>query len=130
MKKNDTAPSRAWFVKGDHDLQAAEIILKENDPPTDMICFHCQQAVEKYLKGFLVNQGITFFKEHDLIYLLDLCKQKDVSFSELEEPANALNDYAVETRYPFEEEIAYPIEEAEHAIQLVKKAIEFVKSKL
>jgi HEPN domain-containing protein len=42
-----------WFEKGDHDLQTIEGIYHLENPPLDMVCFHAQQCVEKYLKGFL-----------------------------------------------------------------------------
>lgn len=126
----DTTVATAWFAKGDNDLKTAEIVVNEPDAPTDTVCFHCQQAAEKYFKGYLVNQGVTFFKEHDLIYLLDLCKEKDGSFAEVEEAANTLNNYAVETRYPFEEEIVYTLDEARQALALAKRVKGLVLGKV
>ena len=38
----------------------------EDDCPTDTVCFHAQQCVEKYLKAFLVLEGIDFPKAHDI----------------------------------------------------------------
>ena len=43
---------RYWFERGNDDLRACEILMKENGTP-NTICFHAQQAAEKYLKGFL-----------------------------------------------------------------------------
>lgn len=42
-----------WFNKGNNDLIAGSHILTMPEPPTDIVCFHSQQAAEKYLKGFL-----------------------------------------------------------------------------
>ena len=44
----------AWLKKADSDLKNAELVLSAADehPPYDTVCFHCQQAVEKYLKHF------------------------------------------------------------------------------
>lgn len=36
---------QGWFEKGDHDFQAACTLLAAPEPLTDVICFHCQQAV-------------------------------------------------------------------------------------
>ncbi len=44
--------AKKWFKKGNNDLKAGEYILSMPNPPTDTICFHSQQAVEKYLNGF------------------------------------------------------------------------------
>ncbi|OGX39842.1 MAG: hypothetical protein A3G91_04790 [Omnitrophica WOR_2 bacterium RIFCSPLOWO2_12_FULL_50_9] len=54
--------AKEWLRKGDSGLRSAEILIKEEHPPTDTACFHCQQAVEKYLKGYLTLQKIDFLK--------------------------------------------------------------------
>ena len=41
-----------WLIIADRDLRTAEQGLKAEEVITDTICFHCQQAVEKYLKAF------------------------------------------------------------------------------
>ena len=45
-----------WFAKADEDLYATEILFK-HDPNfvLNVIGFHCQQSVEKYLKAFLIS---------------------------------------------------------------------------
>jgi hypothetical protein len=45
-----------WLIKADNDLKTAEFCLTAEQPITDTICFHCQQAVEKYLKLFIVSK--------------------------------------------------------------------------
>ena len=76
-----------WFKKADNDLKNAKAVIEVEEPPTDTICFHCQQTAEKYLKGFLAYHNIEFEKEHDLDYLLDLCCQMDSSFDSLRDMA-------------------------------------------
>lgn len=34
--------------------------------PSDEICFHCQQAVEKFLKALLQEAAVAFYKTHNL----------------------------------------------------------------
>ena len=46
-----------WLRKARNDLVSARILLAHGDPVTDTACFHCQQAVEKTLKAFLVYLG-------------------------------------------------------------------------
>lgn len=44
-----------WVSKAENDLRAAvETLRVERNCPTDTICFHAQQCVEKYLKALLV----------------------------------------------------------------------------
>ncbi len=44
---------------------------------TSTICFHAQQAVEKYLKAFLAFHDIDFPRTHDVDYLLMECQKID-----------------------------------------------------
>lgn len=47
---------KEWIERGKHDLEVAKILLAEGEYP-DMVLFHIHQAVEKYLKGFLIYNG-------------------------------------------------------------------------
>lgn len=116
-----------WFKKGDSDLRSAEILIKEEHPPTDTACFHCQQAAEKYLKGYLTLQKVDFLKSHDLDYLLKLCKESNHKFVDYEEAALVLNKYGIEPRYPADIPVYYSVEETKAAIKLAKEIIRFIK---
>jgi HEPN domain-containing protein len=63
-----------WFRFADMDLGSAEFLLGKHPVPVEIICFHCQQSAEKYLKGILVLHGIQPPKIHDLQELCNLCK--------------------------------------------------------
>ena len=44
-----------WLKHADDDIDTA-LLLKEMRPQHyEIICYHCEQAVEKYLKGYLVS---------------------------------------------------------------------------
>ena len=47
------AETRAWLIKAVTDLRAAELDLGASPPLLEDVVFHCQQAAEKALKGFL-----------------------------------------------------------------------------
>jgi HEPN domain-containing protein len=46
-----------------------------DDRLTGQVIFHSQQAVEKYLKSYLVENNISFPKIHDLPKLYELVKK-------------------------------------------------------
>ena len=49
-----TAVVSEWVAKAENDLKSAALILRAGkDCPTDTVCFHAQQVVEKYLKALL-----------------------------------------------------------------------------
>ena len=62
-----------WVLKAEHDLTTAAITLKlGTHGPTDTICFHAQQCVEKYLKALLAWHGVDAPKTHNIKRLLPL----------------------------------------------------------
>src|SRR5438045_2052437 len=62
-----------WAAKAENDLITAAHTLKlRADCPTDTVCFHAQQCVEKYLKALLVLSSIPFAKTHDIEFLSTL----------------------------------------------------------
>jgi HEPN domain-containing protein len=87
-----------WIEKADHDLGSAKIIYLHLPDYFDTIAFHCQQAVEKYLKALLVFYEIDFLRSHDLIYLLELLSRKvEVEDSKFKK-AFTLNGFGVQIR--------------------------------
>ena len=88
-----------WLVKGDNDLKTAEHGLTAAEPVTDTICFHCQQAVEKYLKMYLVSKGDEPVITHNISILIAKCALYDPDFNVLGK-FDFLTGYAVSLRYP------------------------------
>jgi HEPN domain-containing protein len=88
-----------WQVKADHDLAIIEQGLHAEPVVTDVLCFHCQQAVEKYLKLYLVAHHVDYPRTHNIAVLLEACKHIDETFGILDDVVY-LTEYAVELRYP------------------------------
>ncbi len=70
---HEESPAGEWFDLADEDLWAAELDLREREPLIRDALFHCQQAVEKALKGFLVWHDRPFAKVHDLRQVSEPC---------------------------------------------------------
>ena len=65
--------AREWISKAENDLKtAAHTLTLGADCPTDTVCFHAQQCVEKYVKAFLVAAEIAFPRTHDIEALIGL----------------------------------------------------------
>lgn len=128
MKKSKTDLVREWLEKARRDLKVALDLLQGSDPFTDIICFHAQQAVEKYLKACLTWHEIEFPKTHALEDLVLLAGQKDPTFLALKDEVVLLTPYAVETRYP---EFGEPsLEDAREAVQVAERVRDFVLQRL
>lgn len=91
---------RLWIQKAEEDMRSAEFLMTmPGGPPFATVCFHSQQAVEKYLKAALVARDIPFPKIHDiaeLVLLLPVDLRKLLTVEESE----SLSDHAVVSRYP------------------------------
>ena len=73
-----------WITKAENDLKAVKQLLAFEDSPTDVISFHCQQSVEKYLKAYLKLVDVSVKNIHDLKTILYLCMEEDKDFKELD----------------------------------------------
>lgn len=91
---------KEWLAKAEHDLGMAQLALEHKGEYTDSICFHCQQYVEKILKGYLTCLDMDFSKSHSLVYLMDMIAAKEKVNEELYSIAELLDDYAVGIRNP------------------------------
>ena len=89
-----------WVAKGEEDYSVASGLLRRRKVPADSICFHSQQAAEKFFKAVLQERGIRFGKTHDLEGLPRLCIPAFPQLTLLDGDAQLLNDYAVRYRYP------------------------------
>jgi HEPN domain-containing protein len=66
----------------------------------DGVCFHCQQAAEKYLKALLQEQGHFIPRTHSLHQLLGLLVPFDGGLVPLRRGLRMLSRFAVDVRYP------------------------------
>jgi len=119
---HDEKPSvvKQWFKKANSDLKNIENNLKADEPPTDTICFHAQQAIEKYIKGALIYFGKHITKTHDLVNLLTAITERIPELEGLEDEFHEITRYGVEVRYP---DIFYEpsLEETKSAFEVALK---------
>ena len=65
---------------------------------TSSICFHAQQASEKFLKAYLAYHDVDFPRTHDLDFLLIECQKIDKEAFQID--FKSLTDFGVSVRYP------------------------------
>jgi HEPN domain-containing protein len=128
MKKTKIDLVKNWLEKARRDLVTAKNSLDSSEPFADIICFHTQQAGEKYIKAYLVWREIDFPWTHSLEDLLLLASKADSAFTMLISDANLLTPYAVEVRYGESDEPL--ITDAKKAIEIAKQIRDFVLDKL
>ena len=92
--------TREWVRKAEGDVRATERLIGGTPPLRDQLCFHCQQAAEKYLKALLEELGLFIPKTHDLEDLLDLLLPRHPGLRQLRRSLRPLTPFAVAIRYP------------------------------
>ncbi|MHB9030061.1 MAG: HEPN domain-containing protein [Candidatus Latescibacterota bacterium] len=88
-----------WFERGDHNIETAKMLLR-NEWYTDVIAYHIQQAIEMYLKGFIVLHGKNPPKIHELDVLLSQAARYDKRLNPFLELCEKATKYYLEDRYP------------------------------
>jgi len=94
--------AQEWQRMAYMDINSAEYLLNMHPVPIEIICYHCQQAAEKYLKGYLVLCGMTPPRIHDLDELCKLCSGYSDTFKDIADQCSDLTAYGVQPRYPME----------------------------
>jgi HEPN domain-containing protein len=92
--------SAEWVEKAEGDFKVAVRESETDDPVYDIVCYHCQQCIEKYLKAVLVEKDVEFEKIHDLEALMYLCKDYLSALRDHIEDLIWLTQFSVRVRYP------------------------------
>lgn len=113
-----------WLAFARKDLVVAQQLVDQPDV-FDMAAFHCQQAVEKSLKGLLVLFDAEVPKIHDLSRLYTIATRKSRLAWDIE-ALDAVNEFYIETRYPLHEDhdpLTISRYQLERMIRLAESAI-------
>jgi len=94
--------TKGWLIKARRDLLSAQQLAQGTAPLLDTAAYHCQQAAEKAIKGFLVYHDVRFEKTHDLDVLICQSAKIAENFFQLREAGRILTPLAVVFRYPGE----------------------------
>ena len=90
----------AWIKFAEKDILTISEIIK-NPNLTNIAAFHCQQAIEKYFKAFILEKEKPILKIHNLLTLYGIIKEmKNFDFDE--DLLATINDIYLESRYPGE----------------------------
>lgn len=109
-----------WLSKADDDFEFADANLKEGSKFYAQICFHFHQAVEKYLKAYIVAYDLEFEKIHNLVTLLKICASREPSLMSLFDECDLLNASYIDTRYP----VHWPTNYTKEKVSKAKEAAE------
>ena len=91
------------FYMGEGDVLTAFSILKDSELKDDIkfrnAIYHSSQAVEKYLKGYLVKNNIEVFKIHKMDVLYNMVIENNNLFKILEDDLLYINRFSPNVKY-------------------------------
>lgn len=92
-----------WIDFAKMDFLTAKHLYEHMYPkPLEIICYHCQQSIEKLLKGVLISKDVDIKKTHDLGLLAEMLQDYETVDERYLEMCDDLTPYGVKIRYPQE----------------------------
>jgi len=98
MRPEDSEIPEDWRNIAEKDLRRVQLLLDAGDPEGGG--FHLQQAIEKYLKAFLLSKGWRLRRTHDLEALLNEALGYDTSLDEFRSLCQRVTQFYTVDRYP------------------------------
>lgn len=124
-----TQEVKEWYDLAKMDLGVAKHLEDTYHPkPLEIICYHCQQAVEKGIKALILYYGAEggMPELHDLSFLLSQIKRKVIIDDKYYDYADTLTPYGVSVRYP--SELFLEERHAKTAIQYAEEIMQWIDS--
>ncbi len=119
---------RSWLELAALDLEVA-VRLADDPDFARVVVYHCQQAAEKAIKGFLTWHGVRFGRTHDLDVLGSLARPLAPTLGPALDRAVELTPYAWLYRYP--PDSPAPLEgEAGEAIDAARELLDAIDGTL
>jgi HEPN domain-containing protein len=93
---------RSWLIKARNDRDTAVQLSSLPEGHLDTAIYHCQQAAEKAVKGFLAFHDHRLERTHDIEHLTEHAIRNAPSFASWKSAAATLTPYVAAYRYPGE----------------------------
>ncbi len=88
-----------WYKKAKNDSLAAKILF-DHGADYSLVAFHAQQAAEKALKGYILENTQRLEDGHSLVFLIRTASRFDSDIYKFKKDCAYLNQFYIETRYP------------------------------
>jgi HEPN domain-containing protein len=120
-----------WIAFANEDLTMAKFALEAKI--YNQVCFHCQQCIEKTIKGFITYQGKVHPQTHRLVDLLSFISPSP--FDDLRSEIIIIGRFYTPVRYPDVLPGALPEglpgeKDAKEAIEVAKLVLEKAKEEM
>lgn len=114
-----------WLERANEDIEAAGKLLDSGDT-LNASAFHCQQCIEKALKGYLLFKTHQHVDGHNLTWLCRQAINSDRRFTQWLDESVILNRYYIETRYPADLPLNLTSSSVNHAYDMARAMYRFI----
>ncbi len=114
-----------WLRIAEKDLSRAERSLRDDDPELAGFCL--QQAVEKFLKAFLLGKGWELRRIHDLEALLDDAVTYDLGLEQFRPICQRVTKYYVLERYPLMVGTGLTVQEVRESLEAIREFVQRIR---
>jgi HEPN domain-containing protein len=121
---------KSWFRKANQDLRLAKLVFATQPDLLETGVFHCQQAAEKAMKGFLSFHKVRLEKTHDLRILIELIASVDAKAAGALAGADKLTKFATAYRYPDAMEERLTAEMVNEALLIASRVYDEMSSRI
>lgn len=118
-----------WLRMAKNDLEAARILF-EHGADNALVCFHCQQAIEKYLKGYILKHTQQIVEGHSLVRLCKTAGQSNPGFGNHLKDLSLVNEYYIETRYPADQPLSISRDDVLECLGITERIMAFIDANL
>jgi HEPN domain-containing protein len=125
MPREESAYPADWLRIAEKDLKRVEHLLTVQD--SEAAGFYLQQAVEKFLKAFLLSKGWQLQRIHDLEILLNAALAYDPSFESYRSACQKITGFYTIERYPFVTETGLTQDDVRNSLKHVEELIRKVR---
>lgn len=117
---------QVWIQKNDEDWKSVNVEYKETENYA-LVCFLCQQIIERYLKVCLMFFKEDYPKIHNLLELLDMVAEYDEHVKDYSEECEFVDKFYIEMRYPV---MFQPVnkEDAKQAMTYTEDVARYIKT--
>lgn len=128
MPRKESLYPADWLRIAEKDFARVEYLLREHD--AEAAGFFLQQAVEKFLKAFLLSKGWQLQRVHDLEPLLNEALSFDPSLEQYRSILQKITGFYFIERYPFVVDVGLTEDDVQQAFTAVKGLVDAIKSHL
>jgi len=88
-----------WISYADENLASAKVLLESclYNPSLQ----NAQQAIEKYIKAYCIENGLKLQKTHNILSLVESLKEHSQSLSITEDEIDLIDSIYLSSKYPF-----------------------------